>query len=764
MAARSLGTLTIDLIAKIGGFVGGLTQAERAADKWRKNMKASALEVGAALAGVAAAAVGAAEGVGAATLEMVKNTADQVAETDRWAKSLNISTQSLLQWQYAAQRAGIAGDQISDIFKDINDKLGDAVLNKSGDAAQALDTLGLSAQKLQKLSPDKILEQIGDALNNSNISQAGKTNILESLVNDGSRLLPLLENNNKQLNEFKQAAKDYGIAPDESQIQGLVKVSNFFQDLRAQVDGLKTQLAAGLAQVDLSPLQRGLDELRKTFTDPTVLQGLAKLVGGVARIVADMGSLAARAANFVSLLSTVSDRFKAGGWYAYEQQQKSGVNSLNLGNIALPTQQASVANPNGFKLGQGETNQANQAAKQLASAYSSATLQYQRMIATINTSAQRGQQVTELQKLNFNLQNGNLKDLNANQKTRLRDLATEVDRLNAVKKANQDNLSVQQFITNLQNQNQNARASNNVQTQGFGLSDTEKQRLQDIISIRQDYLSQQRDLDRQRQRGDIDQSVYDQETAALSRSLQERISDQQDYYKQIDALQTDWLDGAKSGFANWVESTSDISSTVSQDVSSAMNSALDNVNSALQGNTVSWKQWSVSVLQMIEKVALQAAASNLFSNAGGLFSSAVSGISSLFGGGTVANAKGGVYGAGLSAFSNSIVNTPTMFRFASGAGLMGEDGPEAIIPLQRAADGSLGVKASGLNSGSQSPNGGVQVNITISDSGSQTTTNSTDWRQFGNEIGRFVDERYKRNLARDLRDDGDIGRVVRGRR
>jgi len=763
MAARSLGTLTIDLIAKVGGFVTGLNQAERASDRWRRNTKAAALEVGAALAGVAVAAGSAAAGIGSATLSLVKNTADQVSETDKWAKSLGISTQTLLQWQYAASRAGIAGDQISDIFKDINDKIGDAVLNQSGDAAQALDTLGLSAVKLQKLSPDKILTQIGDALNKSSISTAGKTNILESLVNDGSRLLPLLEDNNKQLNIFKDQAKDYGIAPSDDQIQGLVKVSNFFKDLEGQVEGLKTQIATGLAQVDLSPLQKGLDRLREVFTDPKVLQGLTKLVGEVANLVADFGIIASRAAQFATLVSQVGDRFKAGGYVGYNAQQQSGANSLGLGRISLPTGQATLSS-DAYGLKPGQTNQANQAAKQLASAYSSATLKFQQMIATINTSAQRGAQVTQLQKLNFDLQSGNLKNLNAQQKTRLRDLASEVDRLNQVKKANQDNLSVQQYITNLQNQNANAAASNNVNASGFGLGDQEKQRLQDIINIRNDFLQQQQALNNQRTRGDIDPDVYNRETAALSKALQTRITDQQDYYKKIDALQSDWLNGAKTGFQNWVDSTSDISSTVEDDVSTAMSSALDNVNSALEGNTVSWKQWSISVLQMIEKVAVQAAASNLFSGSSGLFGSVFSGISNFFGGGATANAKGGIYASGLSAFSNSIVSTPTAFRFASGAGLMGEDGPEAIIPLQRASDGSLGVKASGLNTGSNAPSGGVQVNISISDSGSSSTTNSADWRQFGNEIGRFVDERYKRNLARDLRDDGDIGRVVRGKR
>lgn len=62
--------------------------------------------------------------------------------------------------------------------------------------------------------------------------------------------------------------------------------------------------------------------------------------------------------------------------------------------------------------------------------------------------------------------------------------------------------------------------------------------------------------------------------------------------------------------------------------------------------------------------------------------------------GVTPNAKGGVYDSpGLSQYSNKIVSTPTMFAFAKGAGLMGEAGPEAIMPLSRGPDGRLGVSA-----------------------------------------------------------------------
>lgn len=96
---------------------------------------------------------------------------------------------------------------------------------------------------------------------------------------------------------------------------------------------------------------------------------------------------------------------------------------------------------------------------------------------------------------------------------------------------------------------------------------------------------------------------------------------------------------------------------------------------------------------------------------GGIFGSLFGG-SSLFGGvsggpsilsgtgGLYAN--GGVFGpAGVhafalgGAFTNGIVNRPTLFPFANGTGLMGEAGPEAIMPLRRGPDGKLGVAAQG---------------------------------------------------------------------
>lgn len=77
-----------------------------------------------------------------------------------------------------------------------------------------------------------------------------------------------------------------------------------------------------------------------------------------------------------------------------------------------------------------------------------------------------------------------------------------------------------------------------------------------------------------------------------------------------------------------------------------------------------------------------------------------------FAGGTMPMAKGGAFGAGNlipfadgGTFTNSIVNRPTQFRFANGTGIMGEAGPEAIMPLRRSSSGRLGVEIMGGGGG-----------------------------------------------------------------
>ncbi|VAF71623.1 phage tail tape measure protein [Enterobacter hormaechei] len=245
------------------------------------------------------------------------------------------------------------------------------------------------------------------------------------------------------------------------------------------------------------------------------------------------------------------------------------------------------------------------------------------------------------------------------------------------------------------------------------------------------------------------------------------------------------LSGVSRGYANWFDEISNVSGTVSDGVKTTLDSAFGNVTSMLEGNKVSWKSWGISVLQIIEKVALQMAVVSAMggtSSGSGIFGSLIGSVGSFFGGGAGAsastgtavssygsnfqfNAKGGVYDSpSLSAFSNGIVRNPTMFAFAKGgAGIMGEAGPEAIMPLTRAPDGSLGVRAVG-GGGGQSVSSAPQVYITIDGNGNTQTQASPGLEQFGAEVGEFVDRRYKQNVMRDIRPGGDIWNAMKGTR
>ncbi len=72
------------------------------------------------------------------------------------------------------------------------------------------------------------------------------------------------------------------------------------------------------------------------------------------------------------------------------------------------------------------------------------------------------------------------------------------------------------------------------------------------------------------------------------------------------------------------------------------------------------------------------------------------GLNSLLGGG-MGFAKGGAFVQGrvMPFAQGGVVSQPTHFPMRGGSGLMGEAGPEAIMPLTRGADGKLGVRSSG---------------------------------------------------------------------
>lgn len=334
-------------------------------------------------------------------------------------------------------------------------------------------------------------------------------------------------------------------------------------------------------------------------------------------------------------------------------------------------------------------------------------------------------QNTELAKIKYQVSQGELATLTESQKQTLLQNAALIDQQKI-----REQLAA--YEANLADANASSRASNQAELTGYGQGSRMRERMQEMLRIREEFQQKNVELQRQYQSGDISEELYRQELDLNKRYLDERLRDQEAYYSASDAQRSNWTAGMREGFANWADTASDYASQSADLVNNAMTGLVGNISDALSGNKVDWEDWASSVLQSMQKIILNAMIVNsLQSSMGG------SGfLSGLFGGaaggstpsgaynsaasGLQLNAKGGAYAsASLSAYSNSIVSSPTYFAFAKGAGLMGEAGPEAIMPLTRSADGSLGVRVVG----SQTPASGngitqhITQHFTISGNG-----------------------------------------------
>lgn len=322
---------------------------------------------------------------------------------------------------------------------------------------------------------------------------------------------------------------------------------------------------------------------------------------------------------------------------------------------------------------------------------------YKRLIKQQKEQIALQGQNTELAKVKYQVSQGELASLTEAQKKTVLQNAALIDQ---VKLREQ----LRNYEANLADSNASARAANEAQLLGYGQGTRFRERLQEQFNLRKEFEQKNTDLLRQRQAGDIDEAFYQQGLALNKRYLEERLRDQEGYYVASDAQRDDWMTGLSEGYANWVDEATDYSSMAADGMKQAMGGAVTTITDMLNGNVDSWKDWGVSVLKIIQNVLVNMAVANGVSSIGSLFSFGASSAAAASSGTAIQNAganftfnaKGNVYDSpSLSAYSNGVFQTPQLFAFAKGAGVFAEAGPEAIMPLTRAADGSLGVRAVG---------------------------------------------------------------------
>ena len=283
-----LGSLTLDLIARISNFTGPIRDAERQADSSFANMRKHVNTYGLAVAGAAAGAV-------TALAAMALETSNQAAELEIFAFRANTTTQEFQKMAVGAQAFGIEAETLSGMMKDFNEKLGELTAVGAGGGVDffeqiAVKTEGSSeaAKKLildmQKLSGPEALQMYVDKLEEAGVTQQQMSFYLESMASDLTDLYPLLANGGEGLRLYGDMAERAGIIMTDQTIESAKALKDQVYMLDLQMQGAKNQLMQAVipAFVDISEAFLGGSEQGLQFTE--VASGVAKGLKGVAAV------------------------------------------------------------------------------------------------------------------------------------------------------------------------------------------------------------------------------------------------------------------------------------------------------------------------------------------------------------------------------------------------------------------------------------------------------------------------------------------------
>lgn len=648
MASKSLGTLTLDVIAQVGGFVAGMTKAERSSQKWRKEVEKNAKAAGVAIgAGIAA-------GV-AALATFTVSTVQAATEISRFSAVAGSSTTEFQKYAAGAKTVGVENEKLADIFKDVNDKVGDFLLNGGGELQDFFKTIapkvGVTAEQFRNLSGPQALQLFANSLQKAGLSQAEMTQQMESLANDATLLLPLLRDNGAGFAVLGDAAEKAGAIMDEKTIVATQNLAAAGWLAEQSMTGIKNQVASALMPT-LSDYSDILFDLSQDTESMTILSdglraildftakaglavayaieltgrsvtGLVTIVGGafdgvdlskptevLGKIRENSSKLAAGVANDLDQMDARYNKL----WVKIDQAGSSGQASGRIKKIADALALLNKEGASGtFKAptadAQAAAKAAETAAKQLQAQFESSEEGYRRQIALINTEVDKRKDATEVAKLQFEVESGKLKGLSAQQQTRLKELAAELDKLKQLKVANEENAKAASYAATLAAANATAKSGLDMEFVGAGMGSQTRERLQGILEIRQEFDQKFADLQAQRNAGDISESLFKREAELLQSSLSERLSMQMDYYDQLDEAQTNWLDGSKDAWQDYADHARDLSSQMYDVTSNALGSLEDELVSFVKTGEFNFSSFVEGIaddlLHMLVKVGLQ---------------------------------------------------------------------------------------------------------------------------------------------------------------
>lgn len=279
----ALGELVVKLSANIAEFTGAMDKAAYTSQKRMDEMIKHAERAGQIIGGALVA------GAGALTIA-IGRVVERADEMGRLAEIAGSSVERFSEMTYAVQRHGLEAEKLADIYKDVQDKLGDFLQNGSGPMKDFFENIapkvGVTADQFKRLSGPDALQLYYNSLEKANLSQSELTFYMEAVANDATKLIPLLRDGGQGFSDAAAEAQAFGQVLSNEVVESSRAVHDNLRRMSAVQEGLVVQVTAKM----LPTIELMSSEMVQLSKDTDLVSGVAKAATILFQTLAVVGS------------------------------------------------------------------------------------------------------------------------------------------------------------------------------------------------------------------------------------------------------------------------------------------------------------------------------------------------------------------------------------------------------------------------------------------------------------------------------------------
>lgn len=451
MAGRGLGTLTLDLVAKIGGFVGPLDQAERKLKSSTKSMTTSAVAFGTTIGNFLTKAI---EGFA----RKIPAVIDRMDELSKGAQKIGVTTESLSRLAYAADLSDVSLEQLQGGLAKMTKYQAEAAQGGK-DAIKTFKAFGIAItdnegnlRGTQAVLQDfaRVFKALPDGPEKTALA-------LRVFGKAGAELIPLLNSGADGLADMAAEADRLGITISTQAGKEAEQFNDDLTRLQAKVTGLSTEIARKLLP-ELDHLAQALLDLGKndggsTFADLIVneLGGVSKAIRGTVVEIEFLKKAWKEQGVFgegiLSVLDRADKEFKRREELAHSLGLQGGPHTRGTARKGAAQGQADLAAAKAAEAARKLLATSSEDSKTARKSVDEVAEAYKRMNAQLEESVALFGKKTEVEKLNYELTQGNAAKFTAEQKEHLLALAQERDLQDALAEKRERDIKLEEEAT-----------------------------------------------------------------------------------------------------------------------------------------------------------------------------------------------------------------------------------------------------------------------------------------------------------------------------